>query len=88
MKPYKIIKSKNPCLKRKKLVGKLKPPKVPLRLFKNVHPPKRIEITYKGKKMEIAPGEVSLDDQSMTDEEIIEALPAQKRDSFYRHQDP
>ena len=61
MKPYKIIKSKNPCLKRKKLVGKLKEPNMPLRLFKNVHPPKRVHFYFDDVKYEITPSDVALE---------------------------
>lgn len=46
MKPYKIIKSKHPNLVRKKLIGKLKQPKISFRLFKNVNPPKRVEFYW------------------------------------------
>lgn len=41
MKPYKIIKSQNPNLKKTKLVGILKAPKVPLYFIKNCHTPKK-----------------------------------------------
>ena len=88
MKPYKIIHSQNPCLKRKKLVGKLKPPKAPLRLFKNVHPPKRVVVTHKGQEMEVAPSDVMLDDKSMTEDEIIQALPDHPQGSFFRYPNP
>jgi hypothetical protein len=61
MKPYKIIKSKQHGLKKKRLVGRLKPPKVPFRLFKNVHPPKRVQFYFEDRKYEIAPSDVSLE---------------------------
>lgn len=44
MKPYKIINSKNPNLKRTKLVGILKAPKVPLYFIKNCHTPKKATV--------------------------------------------
>lgn len=47
MKPYKLIKSKNPLPKRYIIKKESKPPeKMPLRLFTKVNPPKRIEWVY------------------------------------------
>ncbi len=43
MKPYKIIHSQNPLSKRVIIVNGAKPPKkIPLRIFLDVHPPKRL----------------------------------------------
>lgn len=44
MKPYKIIKSKGPNLKKAKLVGILKAPKVPLYFIKNCHTPPKAAV--------------------------------------------
>ena len=46
MKPYKIMTSKYPTPRRRKYRPKLKPPKVPLVFFKNVHPPRRVKFVY------------------------------------------
>lgn len=44
MKPYKIIKSQSPHQKKTKLVGCLKPPKVPLWFFKKCHTPPKAQV--------------------------------------------
>lgn len=47
MKPYKLIKSNNPLAKRYVIVEWAKPPKrIPMRLFSNVHPPKKVEFIF------------------------------------------
>jgi hypothetical protein len=46
VKPYKILKSKFPTPRRRKYIQKLKPPKVPLAFFRNVHPPRRVKFVY------------------------------------------
>ena len=61
MKPYKIIQSKNPCLKRKRLVGRLKETKIPFRLFKNVHPPRRVSFYFEDVEYVIAPSDGMLE---------------------------
>lgn len=48
MKPYKIFKNNsNPLQKKLRIVSELKEPKVPLRFFKMIHPPMRVELVWK-----------------------------------------
>lgn len=44
MKPYKIIKPKQPIHKRTVLISRLSPKRVPLWFFKNVHTPPKAKI--------------------------------------------
>ena len=86
MKPYKLIKSKNPRTKKAKIIHKLKPPNVPLKFFKNVHPPKRVIVSYEGQKYEVAPSDVSMDDNSMNLEDIKKQTDHQQN-LVFRHPD-
>ena len=75
MKPYKIIKSKNPCLKRKKLVGKLKETKIPFRLFKNVHPPRRVYFYWNEDEILPPSGSCSLQRRIIQDQSDHQQIP-------------
>jgi hypothetical protein len=57
MKPYKIIKSKHPNLQKKKVIGSLKKSSIPFRLFKNIHPPRRVKFVFEDVKYEVAPSD-------------------------------
>jgi len=47
MKPYKIFKNNNSSLHKKaRILSELKEPKIPLRFFKMVHPPMRVELVW------------------------------------------
>ena len=87
MKPYKIIKSKNPCLKRKRLVGKLKESNVPFRLFKNVHPPRRVSFYFEDVEYEITPSDVALE-YPKDGVKIILVQSDHQQSSYSDHQDP
>jgi hypothetical protein len=55
MKPHKIFKNNsNPLRKKTRIITELKEPKVPLRFFKMIHPPQRMEMTW---------GNISIEDQ-------------------------
>ena len=87
MKPYKIIKSKTPCLKRKTLVGKLKEQKIPFWLFKNVHPPRRVSFYFEDVEYEIAPSDVVLE-HPKDGVKIILGQSDRQQSSYSDHQDP
>lgn len=87
MKPYKIIKSNRPVLKKKQLVSNLKPPSIPFRLFKNVHPPRRVSFYFKDTKYEIAPSDGVLEYPSDGVKVILDQSGHQQSSSS-GHQDP